>query len=138
MLAIQCAACGQSVSVDIGMGDNQPCPQCSQPVGKLPVSGNMASTALNDLEAGERPVVFGEYGEAAVAAWDDPTEPAVDQQVAHLVADEALIDNAIINEIPPEVRAKYEARQREARRKLIGMGVTALIILVALVAFILY
>ncbi len=138
MLAIQCAACGQSISVDIGMGDNQPCPQCGQPVGKLPVSGAMASTALNDLEAGEKPVVFGEYGEAAVAAWDDPTEPAAEQQVAHLVAEEALIDNAIINEIPPEVRAKYEARQREARRKLIGMGVTALIILVALIAFIVY
>lgn len=138
MLAIQCAACGQSVSVDMGLGDNQPCPQCNQPVGKLPVSGAMASTALNDLEAGEKPVVFGEYGEAAVAAWDDPTEPAEQDQVAHLVADEALIDNAIINDMPPEVRAKYEARRREARRKLIGMGVTALIILVALVAFIMY
>ena len=138
MVAIQCVACGQSVSVDASLGDNQPCPQCSQPVGKLPFAGGGGSTALSDLAAGEKPIVFGEYSEAAVAAWDDPMEPAAEEQVAHLVAEEALIDNAIINDMPPEVRAKYEARRREARKKIAGMVFVAILVVGALVAFILY
>ncbi len=138
MLAIQCAACGQSVSVDVAQGDNQPCPRCGQSVGKLPISGGRVSTALNDLDEGEKPVVFGEYDQAAVASWDDPTEPAAEEQVAHLLADEALIDNAIINDMPPEVRAKVEARRKEARKKLLGMGAVALVVIGALAAFILY
>jgi len=138
MLAIQCAACGKSVSVDVGAGDNQPCPLCGGPVGKLPIAGGGPSTALSDLQEGERPIVFGEYSEAAVASWDDPTEPAADQQVAQLVANEALIDNAIINEMPPEVRRKYEANRREARRKLLGLIAAGLAVAAALTAFILY
>ena len=138
MLAIQCASCGISVSVEVGLGDNQPCPSCGKPVGKLPISGRRESTALNDLTEGEKPVVFGEYSEAAVASWDDPTEPAADAQVADLVAKEALIDNAIINDMPPEVRKKYEARRREARNKLIGIVVVVAVILAVLIAFILY
>ena len=136
MVAIQCASCGQVVSVEVEHGDNQPCPSCGSPVGKLPVSHRAGSTALSDLQEGEKPIVFGEYSEAAVASWDDPTEPAVDQQIAHLVANEALVDNAVLNEMPPDVRAKYEARQREARRKIMGIVVVAVLILVGLIAFI--
>lgn len=137
MLAIQCAACGKSVSVDVGLGDNQPCPLCHGPVGRLPIMGG-GSTALSDLDAGEKPVVFGAYSEAAVASWDDPMEPAVDQQVAHLIADEALIDNAILNDMPPDVRRKYEARRREARNKALSIAAVGLLVVAALAAFIIY
>ena len=138
MLAIQCVACGQSVLVDAAQGDNQPCPQCGRPVGKLPVSGGGVSTALSDLDEGEKPVVFGEYSEAAVASWDDPTVPAAEEEVAHLLADEALIDNAILNDMPPEVRARYDARRKEVRGKLLRMGFLALLVLGVIVAFVLY
>tara|TARA_R110001592_G_scaffold264746_1_gene530207 strand:- start:858 stop:1226 length:369 start_codon:yes stop_codon:yes gene_type:complete len=118
----------------VGLGDNQPCPSCGQSVGKLPISSGGVSTALDDLSAGEKPVVFGAYSEAAVASWDDPTEPAADQQVANLIANEALIDNAIINDMPPEVRAKYEARQREARKKILGLAIAVLVIVGGVIA----
>lgn len=138
MVAIQCASCGKVVSVDVEDGDNQPCPSCGQSVGKLPISHRAGSTALNDLQEGEKPIVFGEYSEAAVASWDDPTAPAVEQEVAHLVADEAVIDNAILNDMPPEVRAKYEARRREARKKLASLIAMGILVLGALIAFIVY
>lgn len=138
MVAIQCASCGQAVSVDVELGDNQPCPVCGNPVGKLPVSHNTGSTALNDLQDGEKPIVFGEYSEAAVASWDDPADPAIEQRVAHLVADEAIIDNAIINDMPPDVRRKYEARRREARRKIASLVTIAILAIALLTAFILY
>jgi len=136
MLAIQCAACGQGVTVDEQLGSGQPCPSCGEPVGTLPATGRPVSTALDDLSDGMEPIRFGAYSKAADAAWDDPMAPISEEQVADLVKNEAIVDNAVINAIPPEVEAKFRARQRENRKKLIGVVAVAAIILIAIVAFV--
>lgn len=158
MLAMQCAACGQSISVDEKLGSGQPCPACGRSVGRLPVKEPVESTALSDLLDGGRPVAFGAYSKAAEeawedpmdtqarqahqeqinATWDDPMEPQVEEQVARIVANERLVDSAVVNLVPPEVQARFKARQREIRKKLMGIAVVAALILLALVAFILY
>ncbi len=138
MLAMQCAACGQAVRVDESLGSNQACPACGRPVGKLPIEEGQPSTSLDDLNDGVRPVRFGAYSKAADAAWDDPTAPMAEEEVASLVKDEAIIDNAVINEVPPDVAAKFRARQRENRKKVIGIVAVVALAVIALAAFILY
>lgn len=137
MIAMQCAACGKAVTVDETYGAGQPCPLCGQPVGALALGPRAGSTALNDLQEGGKPIRFGAYSAAAEAAWDDPAEPHVEDQVASLIQNEAIVDNAVLNAVPPDVEARFRARQREARRKLIGIGAIALIAAAALVWFIL-
>lgn len=138
MIAMQCATCGEGITVDETQGSGQPCPVCGQSVGKLPIQERAGSTALDDLQGGVAPVRFGAYSKAADAAWDDPMEPRVEEQVAHLVADEAIIDNAIINAVPPEIEARFRAHQREVRKKAIALGVVAVVALLALLAFLVY
>lgn len=138
MLAIQCAVCGKSVTIDEQLGSGQPCPACGQPIGALPIEERVASTSLDNLNDGVQPVRFGAYSKAADAAWDDPTAPVAEAQVASLVKDEAIIDNAVINAVPPEIEAKFRARRRETQKKLIGIGVAVVVVVVVLVAFILY
>ena len=149
MLAMQCASCGASITVDEHKGSRQLCPVCGGSVGRLPVAP--VSTALSDLQDGEKPVIFGIYSKAAeenwddpaekstdVAAWDDPFEPRVEEQVKNLVADEAVIDSAVVNVVPAEVQARFKARQREVRKKLIRICAIAAAVLIGLIAFILY
>ncbi len=138
MLVIQCAACGESVSVDEALGSGQPCPSCGDSVGKLPIREERVSTSLDNLQEGVKPIAFGAYSKAADAAWDDPFDARVEEQVANLVADEALVDNAVVNDVPAEVQARFKARQRAIRKKLIGIGLVVAVIVIGLVAFILY
>ena len=138
MLAMQCAACGTAVNIDEQLGSNQPCPVCGSPVGKLPIEERQASTSLDNLNEGVQPVRFGAYSKAAEASWDDPTAPVAEEQVASLVKDETIIDNAVINTVPPEIEARYRARQRENRKKIAGIAVVVAVVAIALVAFILY
>ncbi|MBX3175902.1 MAG: hypothetical protein KF886_00935 [Candidatus Hydrogenedentes bacterium] len=137
MIAMQCAACGKSVTVEESLGSGQPCPVCGQPVGALPIGPRAESTALNDLQEGGKPIRFGAYSAAAEAAWDDPAEPHVEEQVASLIQNEAIVDNAVLNAVPPEVEARFKARRREARRKVIGIGAAALIAAAAFLWFVL-
>ncbi len=149
MIAMQCGACGKSVSVDEHLGHGQRCPLCGGPVGRIPLPP--VSTALSDLQDGELPVRFGAYSKAAeerwedpatpstaAASWDDPFEPRVEEQVERLVVDEAKIDNAVLNVVPPEVEARFRARQRETRKKLVGIGLAVAAVVLALIAFVMY
>ena len=136
MIAMQCGACGKSVSVDEHLGHNQRCPLCGGPVGRIPLPP--VSTALSDLQDGELPVRFGAYSKAAEEKWDDPLEPRVDEQVERRVVDEAKIDNAVLNVVPPEVEARFRARQREARKKLVGLGLVVAVAVIGLIVFVLY
>ena len=149
MIAIQCGACGKSVHVDESLGHGQRCPVCGGAVGKVPVAP--VSTALSDLQEGGAPVRFGAYSKAAeaqwedptvhsteAASWDDPFEPRVEEQVRRLVKEEAVIDSAVLNVVPPEVEAKFRARQREQRRKLVKLGALAVAVLIGLIAFVMY
>lgn len=137
MLAIQCAACGRGVTVDEHLGSGQPCPSCGQPVGTLPIEARAASTALDDLSDGMQPIRFGAYSKAADAAWDDPTAPIAEEQVANLVKNEAIVDNAVINAIPPEIEAKFRARQRENQKRIAGLALVAALVLAAIAVFVL-
>lgn len=149
MIAMQCGACGKSVSVDENLGNGQRCPVCGGPVGRIPLPP--VSTALSDLQEGVAPVRFGVYSKAAearwedpaersteTASWDDPFEPRVEEQVQRLVVDEAKIDNAVLNVVPPEIEARFKARQREYRRKLVGLGLAVAAVVLALIAFVMY
>lgn len=149
MMTIQCGACGRSVRVDEGGGHDQPCPACGASVGSHPVAP--VSTALSDLQEGAPPVRFGAYSKAAderwedpaeqsteAASWDDPFEPRVEEQVQRLVKEEAVIDSAVLNAVPPEVEARFRARQRQQRARLIKVGVLAIAALMGLIAFIMY
>lgn len=138
MLVMQCAACGESVSVDESLGSGQACPVCGGSVGKLPVAQGQVSTALDNLQEGVKPVSFGAYSKAADAAWDDPFDAKVEEQVANLVADEALVDNAVVNAVPEEIQARFKARQREARKKLTAIGLVVVVVVIGLTIFILY
>ena len=149
MVAMQCGACGKSVSVDEHLGHEQRCPLCGGPVGRIPLAP--VSTALSDLQDGAAPVRFGAYSKAAearwedpaersteAASWDDPFEPRVEEQVERLVVNEALIDNAVLNVVPPEIEARFKARQREQRKKLMGLGLAVAAAVLALIAFVMY
>ena len=149
MIAMQCGACGKSVSVDESLGQGQRCPSCGGAVGLIPVAP--VSTALSDLQDGAAPVRFGAYSKVAearwedpiahsteAASWDDPFEPRVEEQVRRLVSEEAVIDSAVLNVVPPEVEARFRARQREQRRKLVKLGVLAVAVLIGLIAFVMY
>lgn len=151
MIAIHCGACGKSVNMDESLGHGQRCPHCGGAVGRIPAAP--ASTALADLQEGGAPVRFGAYSKAAeaqwedpaspspsteAASWDDPFEPRVEDQVRRLVKEEAVIDSAVLNVVPPEVEAKFRARQREQRRKLVKLGVLAVVVLIGLIAFVMY
>lgn len=138
MMVMQCAACGESVSIDEHLGSGQRCPSCGESVGKLPIREVRVSTALDDLQEGVKPISFGAYSKAADAAWDDPFETRVEEQVANLVADEAVIDNAVVNAVPAEVQARFKARQREVRKKLMWIGLVVVVVVIGLIAFILY
>lgn len=149
MIAMQCGACGRSVSLDEHLGHGQRCPLCGESVGRIPLPP--VSTALDDLQDGAAPVRFGAYSKAAeerwddpserstaAASWDDPFEPRVEEQVGRLVKDEAVIDSAVLNVVPPEIEAKFRARQRETRKKLVGLGLVVVAVVIGLVVFIIY
>lgn len=149
MIAMQCGACGKSVNVDESLGHGQRCPSCGAALERLPVAP--VSTALSDLQDGGPPVRFGAYSKAAeaqwedpvehsteAASWDDPFEPRVEDQVRRLVKEEAVIDSAVLNVVPPEVEARFRARQREQRKKLVKLGVLAAVVLIGLIAFAMY
>jgi hypothetical protein len=40
--------------------------------------------------------------------------------------------------VPPEVEARFRARKREQRRKLVKLGVVAVVVLMGLIAFAMY
>lgn len=149
MMTIQCGACGRSVRVDEAQGHDQPCPVCGGSVGPLPAAP--VSTALNDLQDGAPPVRFGAYSKAAderwedpaeqsteAASWDDPFEPRVEEQVQRLVKEEAVIDSAVLNAVPPEVEARFRARQRQQRARLLKIGVVAAALLLGIIAVAFY
>ena len=149
MIAMQCGACGKSVSVDENLGHGQACPRCGGSVGRIPLAP--ISTALSDLQEGAAPVRFGAYSKVAEAnwqdptesatteaSWDDPFEPRVQEQVERLVVNEAVIDNAVLNTVPPEIEARFKARQREQRKKLLGLGLAIAAVVLALIAFVMY
>lgn len=150
MIAMQCGACGKSVTMDEHLGHNQRCPLCGGSVGRIPIPP--VSTALSDLQDGELPVRFGAYSKAAeerwedpaeapstaAASWDDPFEPRVEEQVERLVVNEAIVDNAVLNVVPPEVEARFRARQREARKKLVGIGLVVAVAVIGLIVFVMY
>lgn len=153
MTAMQCEACGKSVSVDENLGHGQPCPRCGGSVGRIPQVP--VSTALSDLQEGLAPVRFGAYSKVAEtnwkdptesapetstaeASWDDPFEPRVEEQIERLVTNEAVIDNAVLNTVPPEIEARFKARQREQRKKLVGIGLAVAVVVLALIAFVMY
>src|SRR5690606_19733140 len=136
-------------SVDENKGSRQLCPECGGAVGRLPVAP--VSTALSDLQEGEKPILFGAYSKVAeenwedpaevstkasteAAQWDDPFESRVEDQVKHLVEDEAVIDSAVLNVVPAEVQARFKARQRAQRKLLIKVCVAAAVVLIGLVA----
>jgi len=149
MIAMQCGACGKSVRVDESLGHGQSCPACGGALGKIPAAP--VSTALSDLHDGGPPIRFGAYSKAAeaqwedpaeqstqAASWDDPFEPRVEDQVRRLVKEEAVIDSAVLNVVPPEVEARFRERQREQRRKLVKLGVLVAAVLIGLLAFAMY
>jgi hypothetical protein len=54
------------------------------------------------------------------------------------VVDEAKIDNAVLNVVPPEIEARFRARQRETRKKLVGLGLVVAVAVIGLIVFVLY
>jgi hypothetical protein len=149
MVSMQCGECGMSVRLDESVGPARRCPSCG---GALEQGADApVSTALSDLQDGEAPVRFGAYSKAAeaqwedpaassteAASWDDPFEPRVEEQVRRLVKEEAVIDSAVLNVVPPEVEARFRARQRERRRKLVTLVVAAAAVLIGLIAYVMF
>jgi hypothetical protein len=135
--------------MDEALRHGQRCPSCGGALGED--IGAPVSTALSDLRDDGPPARFGAYSKAAeaqwedpaersteAASWDDPFEPRVEVQVQRLVKEEAVIDSAVLNVVPPEVEARFRARKREQRRKLVKLGVVAVVVLMGLIAFAMY
>ncbi len=136
MLEISCPHCGEVLHVpEKYAGQTGRCKHCGGAVAVPPLEGEGGGEDTRErVDNTVAPASFGHYSRAAEERWEDPAaqapaeeEPAVQPPAAGKPA------TFKIEDLPQEVREKYEMRRKQRRRQLIKMGALAgVVLLVAL------
>lgn len=136
MIEISCPHCGEMLHVpEKYAGQAGRCKHCGGAVAVPPLDGEGTSGGTRErVDNTVPPASFGHYSRAAEERWEDPAahasaeeEPAVQAPAAEEPATFKLDD------LPQEVREKYEMRRKQRRKQLLKIGALAgLVLLFAL------